>query len=120
MCDAVGHLNVRHYVALFDDASFQLLGRIAGTNDTTTGWADVRMEIDYSREVPMGKLVSVFSRVDAIGNSSVTYVHEMRGSLDQELHAKMRVVSVRFDLVKRAKRQLTDAERKTAQSYMAA
>ena len=77
----MGHLNVRHYVAFFDDASFQLLGRIAGTIDSSTGWADVRMEIDYSREVPMGKLISISSHVEAVGNSSLTYVHELRGTL---------------------------------------
>ena len=61
----MGHLNVRHYVAMFDDASFQLLGRIAGREmDAKLGWADVRMEIAYKHETPLGKLVTIRSRVE--------------------------------------------------------
>lgn len=111
MCDTMGHMNVRNYVAMFDDASFQLLGRIAGTGaPSTLGWADVRMEIDYLDETPAGALITIRSAVAKVGNSSLTYVHEMRGTLDDVLHARMRTVTVRFDLVARSKRSLDAAE----------
>lgn len=104
MCDAMGHLNVRHYVAMFDDASFQLLGRIADPHLTPTlGWADVRMEIDYAHETPVGTLVTVRTVVEKIGKSSLTYLHEMRGTLDGVLHARVLTVTVRFDLKARSK-----------------
>ncbi|WP_245493128.1 MULTISPECIES: acyl-CoA thioesterase [unclassified Mesorhizobium] len=80
MCDAMGHLNVRHYVAMFDDASFQLLGRIADPRLTPSlGWADVRMEIDYTHETAAGTLITVRTVVEKVGRSSLTYLHEMRG-----------------------------------------
>ena len=36
MCDSMGHVNVRHYAPMFDDASLQLLGRVAGEDPATT------------------------------------------------------------------------------------
>lgn len=122
MCDAMGHVNVRHYAAMFDDASFQLLGRIAGPdaqNDKTLGWADVRMEIDYRHETPAGALLTIRSRVEKVGRSSLTYVHEMAGSLDRIVHAQARTVTVRFDLVARRKIDLAAALRMNAEALVA-
>lgn len=108
MCDAMGHLNVRHYVGMFDDASFQLLGRVGGLEMDAKryGWADVRMEIDYLKETSAGTTVSVYSHVEAIGTSSLTYVHSLVGTLDDIPRAQMRVVSVHFDLLERRKTKL--------------
>ncbi|MFI0848775.1 acyl-CoA thioesterase [Mesorhizobium sp. IMUNJ 23232] len=116
MCDAMGHLNVRHYVAMFDDASFQLLGRVTGKEDPEAGlgWADVRMEIDYKHETPVGTLVTIRSRVEKVGASSLTYAHEMSGTLDGAVHALMRTVTVRFDLRLRGKVELDAATRERA------
>ncbi|MEQ1942642.1 acyl-CoA thioesterase [Mesorhizobium sp. VNQ89] len=116
MCDAMGHLNVRHYVAMFDDASFQILGRIAGKEDADggLGWADVHMEIDYKHETAAGTLVTVYSHVEKVGTSSLTYLHEMRGTLDDVLHAQMRTVTVRFDLRQRSKIHLDETTRQRA------
>ena len=116
MCDTMGHLNVRHYVAMFDDASFQLLGRVTGKEDPEAGlgWADVRMEIDYKHETPVGTLVTIRSRVEKVGASSLTYAHEMSGTLDGVVHALMRTVTVRFDLRRRGKVELDPATRERA------
>ena len=44
-CDQLGHMNVRHYVAMFDDASFHLLTaggmNMSGMNETGKSFADV-------------------------------------------------------------------------------
>ena len=116
MCDTMGHLNVRHYVAMFDDASFQLLGRVTGKEDPEAGlgWADVRMEIDYKHETPVGTLVTIRSRVEKVGASSLTYAHEMAGTLDGVVHAQMRTVTVRFDLRRRGKVELDPKTRERA------
>lgn len=120
MCDAMGHLNVRHYVGMFDDASFQLIGRITGTDAAAAlGWADVRMEIDYAHETLAGTLVTIRSVVEKVGNSSLTYTHEMRGTLDGVLHARMRTVTVRFDLKARGKTELEPAVRAAATALLA-
>jgi acyl-CoA thioester hydrolase len=115
MCDVMGHMNVRHYAAMFDDASFQLLGHIAGTEglaDTSRGWADVRSEVEYKHETKAGALLTIRSRVVKAGRSSVTFEQVMAGSLDGVVHAVNRTVSVRFDLVERVAVAL-DADMRT-------
>ena len=70
MCDQMGHLNVRHYAAMFDDASFQFLGRICPSEvnrEAGLGWADVRCEIDYKHETPVGTLLTITSEVVRVG-----------------------------------------------------
>jgi len=121
MCDVMGHVNVRHYAAMFDDASFQILGRVAGEDatDDKIGWADVRCEIDYKHEIPAGALLTIRSHVERIGTSSLTYVHVMSGSLGGVVHAQARVVSVRFDLVARRKIGIEAAVRKAAEALTA-
>lgn len=120
MCDAMGHLNVRHYAAMFDDASFQILGRIAGIEDSENvlGWADVRMEVDYKSETPVGKLVTIRSSVETVGTSSLVCRHTMRGTLDDVLHAEARAVTVRFDLSRRSKCALNAFERTRAEMFL--
>lgn len=104
MCDIMGHMNVRHYAAMFDDASFQFLGHIAGIEglaDASRGWADVRSEVEYKHETKAGALLTIRSHVVKVGRSSVTFEQVMSGSLDGLVHAVNRTVSVRFDLVER-------------------
>jgi acyl-CoA thioester hydrolase len=121
MCDEMGHLNVRHYAAVFDDASFQLLGRIAGpdADKTRLGWADVRMEIDYRHETAAGTLVTIHSCVEKIGTSSVTYLHVMTGTIDGIVRAQARITTVRFDLAARGKIGLDEECRRRAATFAA-
>ena len=117
MCDAMGHMNVRHYMAMFDDASFQLLGRLTGPEkDKTLGWADVRHEIEYRHETAAGTLVTIRSHVTRTGRTSVTYHHVLTGSLEGELHAEATVTSVRFDLAARKSLELDANIRRRAEA----
>lgn len=121
MCDRMGHVNVRHYAAMFDDASFQLLGHIAGQDDnqaTEAGWADVRTEIDYRHETKAGSLITIHSHVVKVGRTSVTFEQVMSGTLDGMVHAVSRTTSVRFDLAARASVPLEDAMRKRASALL--
>jgi acyl-CoA thioester hydrolase len=117
MCDAMGHVNVRHYMAMFDDASFQLLGKLTGVEmDKSLGWADVRHEIEYRHETVAGTLVTIHSRVAKIGRTSVTYRHVLTGSLEGELHAEATVTSVRFHLTARKSLELGADIRRRAEA----
>lgn len=120
MCDVMGHMNVRHYAAMFDDASFQLLGHIAGqdTNEGSVGWADVRTEIDYKHETRPGSLITVRSHVIKVGRTSVAFEQVMSGSLDGIVHAVARTTSVRFDLAARASIALDEAMRGRASALL--
>lgn len=119
MCDAMGHMNVRHYMAMFDDASFQLLGRLTAVEqDKSVGWADVRHEIEYKHETPAGALLTIRSQVMRVGRSSVTYRHTMTGSIDGALHAEATVTTVRFDLAARKSMDIDAETRRRAEVLM--
>lgn len=119
MCDAMGHVNVRHYAAMFDDASFQLLGRLtAAMDDDRLGWADVRCEIDYRHEIAAGALLTIHSHVEKLGTSSLTCTHVLTGSFDGPLHAQARIVTVRFDLTTRSKTDLGISVRTNAEALL--
>ncbi|MDF0600202.1 acyl-CoA thioesterase [Psychromarinibacter sp. C21-152] len=120
-CDQMGHMNVRHYAGLFDDASFQFLGHLAGPDpDEGLGWADVRIETDFCDETAAGTLLTVTTRVEKVGRSSVTYRHAMTDSQTGALKAEARVTTVRFDLAKRRSAPLEDGARARAEALIAA
>lgn len=118
LCDSMGHLNVRHYVGMFDDANTQFLASLGWDSVTAhsngLGWADVRGEIDYLTEVVAGALVEITSSTAAVGNKSLTVDSEMRCRSSGEIHARMRSVMVHFDLQARKAVQLPTELRERA------
>jgi acyl-CoA thioester hydrolase len=120
MCDVMGHMNIRHYAGMFDDASFQLLGHVAGKiPDGGFGWADVRSTTEYKQEVPAGDLLTIRSHVLKVGRSSITFRQMMAGSLDGELRAVNEVTSVYFDKVARRSTELGSDMRVRAEKLLA-
>jgi len=120
MCDVMGHMNVRHYAGMFDDASFQLLGHIAGKiPDDGFGWADVRSTTEYKQEVPAGDLLTIRSHVLKIGRSSITFRQMMMGSLDGELRAVNETTTVCFDKLVRRSAELEPDMRVRAEKLLA-
>lgn len=119
MCDTMGHVNVRHYMGIFDDASYQFLALIAGGQSSERlGWADVRCELDYRREITAGTALSVYTRLARIGGKSLTYVSRLTGSVDGALRAEAKTITVRFDLVARTAVDLEPALRQRATSLL--
>ncbi|GAA5618561.1 acyl-CoA thioesterase [Brucella anthropi] len=120
MCDVMGHMNVRHYAGMFDDASFQLLGHIAGKiPDDSFGWADVRATTEYKQEAPAGDLLTVRSHVLKVGRSSITFRQMMVGSLDGELRAVNETTTVCFDKIARRSTELGSDMRVRAEKLLA-
>jgi acyl-CoA thioester hydrolase len=118
-CDQMGHMNVRFYAALLDDASFQFLGHLTGDGAAAEiGWADVRTEIDYRHETAAGTLLTVTTSVVKVGRSSVTYRHAMTDSTTGRLHAEALTTSVRFDLKARRSTAIDDAARARAEALI--
>ena len=91
-CDAMGHMNVQHYIAAFDQAMWHLVH----------GWADVRHVIDYRSELPAGALYRVMSGIDKVGRSSLVTRHRMYEAETGALAAECEMTSVYFDLAARA------------------
>ena len=104
-CDAMGHMNVQHYIAAFDQAMWHLVHEIgyrkpAGTN-IGHGWADVRHVVEYRRELAAGMLYRVASSVEKVGRSSLVTRHRMFELDSSELAAECEMTSVYFDLAAR-------------------
>lgn len=113
LCDVMGHMNVRHYVGMFDDASFQLLAEATGWSSSAQewqgrGWADVHHQIDYQGELHAGALVEIEGGITKMGNSSFTACYVMKNKMTGEQTATMTAKVVFFDLDARKSMQLTD------------
>jgi len=113
-CDVMGHLNTRHYLAMFDDASYQLLNEATGWSATSPVWqgrgfADVHNSLDYIGELKAGELIEISGGISHIGNSSFTANYQMTNKHSGELAATMMAKLIYFDLVARKSMPLSDA-----------
>ena len=103
MCDVLGHMTTRHYVAMFDDAAYHMLYEVFGwtgssDDDNKIAWADVNHKIDYKSEVSAGDILEIEAKLTKIGNKSITIYYEMRNLGKNEVAASLQVISVLFDL----------------------
>lgn len=113
LCDAMGHLTTRHYLAMFDDAAYHLFAELG--HDTAAaaregqGWADVSHHLQYLAELGAGAVVRIEGRVTAIGRSSIqthfALIDRDTGRTCATLDAK----TVCFDLAARKSRPLPPA-----------
>lgn len=121
-CDAMGHCNVAHYIAAFDQASWHLLYACGYSPrwgvERGEGFADVRYEIDFRHEMRAGALFSIESCVVRTGTRTIMTYHCM--SIAGELHvaAELRAVSVFFDLKNRVAKSLPDSMRSGAVDFI--
>ena len=123
-CDIMGHLNTRHYHAMFDDASYQLLNEATGWSATSTDWqgrgfADVHNSLDYLDELKAGELVEIYGGISHIGNSSFTTLYEMKNKHTGKVAATMTAKLIYFDLVARKSLPLDDALKESMQQRWA-
>ncbi len=124
MCDVMGHMTTRHYVAMFDDGSYHFLYELFGwsTENLTmnqTGWADVRHVIEYMAEVSSGDLLEISAKLIKIGNKSITTFYEMRNVSKNEIAATQESTTVYFDLKARAAIPITEKMKKSAKIHLA-
>ena len=121
MCDVMGHLNTRHIMAMFDDASTQFLSSLMEDAPSImkgdAGWADVKVTLELKREVPIGHLVRVRSGVVRIGTKSLTYRSVMTDPQGEFTHAVAETVTVAFDLARRKAVPVPDSIRRNAKRY---
>ena len=115
MCDHFGHVNVRFYAHLFDDAGFTLWSSsgISPQDFEAAGVHTVvaRTETDLKKELVAGQIVTIRSRWVRTGTKSGTYEQELSCVDDGELHAAQRVVEVFFDPKTRTSQKIPDAIR---------
>jgi acyl-CoA thioester hydrolase len=111
-------------MAVFDDATWQLLGYLGfflrDIQRTNLGFADVKHEISYKKELLTGDLLLTRSSVLRLGTKSFTYRHRLfRLGESEEESAEMIGVAVHFDLNRRIAIALSNDFRTNAQRLMA-
>ncbi|MGQ0653095.1 MAG: acyl-CoA thioesterase [Betaproteobacteria bacterium] len=100
-CDIYGHMNVRYYAALFDDAGWHM-PRMSGLSleqirAKGLGTVVATLTIDFLHEIRAGELFTIRGAVAKVGTKSFTY--EMRlFATDSNTHcATQKIVEVCFD-----------------------
>ena len=121
-CDAMGHMNIRHFMAMFDESSYQLLFEVFGwsgnpDNNGGQGWADVKHVIEYQAEVLAGDLLEVRAGITKVGNKSIGIRYEMINVAKDEVAATLDCVCVLIDLEKRKAVPLSDEQLTRATRY---
>ena len=121
LCDVIGHMTTRHYVAMFDDASYHFLNEVFGWTPGSPGgpgWVDVKHTITYEDEVAAGDLLEVRGALGKIGGKSITVNYEMRNLTKGGIAANLESISVYFDLTDRKAIPIPDDLRAAAQSFL--
>jgi len=122
-CDVMGHMNIRHYMGMFDEASYQLLFEVFGwtgnpDNNGGQGWADVKHVIEYQAEVHSGDLLAIRGSITKVGNKSIGIRYEMRNLAKDEVAATLDCICVLLDLGSREAVGLSDEQRAQAGRYL--
>ena len=123
MCDVLGHMTTRHYVAMFDDAAYHMLYKIFGwtgssNHENKLAWADVQHIIDYKAEVSAGDLLQIEGKLTKIGNKSITISYKMKNLGNDEVAASLQVISVLFDLESRESVKISEELKQLASKHL--
>jgi acyl-CoA thioester hydrolase len=103
LCDVIGHMTTRHYVAMFDDASYHFLFAVFGWSGSMDkhgerGWVDVRHVIEYLAEVSAGDLLEIRASLVKLGTKSIKIRFDMFNLARDELAARLESICVLFDM----------------------
>ena len=121
-CDAYGHMNVRHYAAMFDEAGWHILARagvsLSDLRGRGLGSVVASLTIDFHHELTAGQLVLVTGAFTRAGHKSFSY--EMRlYEVDSMTHcATQKTTEVCFDTAKRASAPLPDDVREAIAGHV--
>ncbi|MGM3216479.1 acyl-CoA thioesterase [Pseudomonas sp. PhalM4] len=121
--DAMGHMNVQHYIASFDQAFWHFVDHLGYDAEWRTsrqeGWADVHYEIDFRSELHVGAVFYVESTLKKVGRSSMVTHHALFDNKKQ-LCAEIAMTSVYFDLEARKAIEIPELIRASASSLIEA
>lgn len=118
----MGHMNVQHYVGMFDHATWVLLSMVgldsAWLREQNRGMAALEQHIEYKRELHAGDVIEIRSGIVELGAKTLRFTHEMRHLTGGWIAARTTLVAVYFDTVARKGVPLPDAVREKAKSLM--
>ena len=76
-CDSYGHMNVRHYAGMFDDAAWHVLAKagisLSEVRRRGLGTVMATLTIEFHREITAGQLALIRGAIAKVGTKSFSY-----------------------------------------------
>ena len=121
-CDHLGHMNVKNYTGMFDQAAFHLqfvLGLSPkDLKDSGETAVDAQHTVRFMKEQLAGSLIVIDGALTSIGNKSFTCSYRMRNIETGDLAATTEIVSVYFNLVTRASMAIPGRLRERLEGFL--
>ncbi|HYE89056.1 MAG TPA: thioesterase family protein [Vicinamibacterales bacterium] len=121
-CDVYGHMNVRHYAALFDDAGWHMLAKagvsLSDLQQQGLGTVVATLTLDFHHELTAGQLTLVTGAFTKVGGKSFSYEMRLYASDTMTYCATQKTVEVCFDTSRRRSTPLPDAVREKLQRVL--
>ncbi|KCZ86223.1 hypothetical protein HAD_11070 [Hyphomonas adhaerens MHS-3] len=120
LCDVMGHMTTRHYIAMFDDGSYHFLNEVFGwkpEDASAPGWVDVKQVIEYNDEIAAGSLLEIKGKIVRVGGKSITVQYEMHNFAKGTVAATLETTSVYFDLTERKAVAIPDDLKARAEQF---
>jgi len=121
-CDHLGHMNVKNYTGMFDQAAFHLQHQLglspkdlAESGETAV---DAQHTVRFLQEQLAGSLIVIEGALTKIGTKSFTCTYRMRNVETGELAATTEIVSVYFSTATRASMEIPPALRSRLVSFL--
>lgn len=103
--DHMGHMNVQHYVGMFDQSTWALMALIGMTatyfRERERGMAALDQRISYMRELRAGDIVENRSGILEVRDKTIKFFHEMRNTNTGGIAARTELVGVFMDTAAR-------------------
>lgn len=121
-CDHLGHLNVKNYTGMFDQAAFHLQHILGLTpvdlRDSGTTAVDAQHTVRFLSEQLAGSLIVIDGALTKIGTKSFTCTYRMRNMETGDVAATAEIVSVYFSLETRASKEIPPELRSQLESFL--
>lgn len=95
--DVMGHMNIRHYMGLFDQAAWRFFAAFgmdeAYYHSTDGGAFALEQHIRYLAEVKVGETVAIYTRVNGRTAKRIHFIHFMVNETTEKLAAILETVT---------------------------
>lgn len=121
-CDHLGHMNVKNYTGMFDQAAFHLQFALGLTPEalqqSRETAVDAQHTVRFIKEQLAGSLIVIEGALTNIGSKSFTCTYRMRNIETGDVAATTEIVSVYFSLENRSSMAIPEAIRARLQTFL--
>lgn len=112
-CDHMGHMNIRWYTAMFDDATWSFFASLGLTSsfmrENRCGLAALQQNTTYQSELLPGEVVVIRSRMQELRGKVIRFRHEMTKMENAKLVAATDFTGTHLNLETRRAMPFPDA-----------